>query len=57
MAFKLGDLVVDRIQFAMAMDLNDNPLYVLTQLSDATIEVTAESKDATDANGNLVKRL
>ena len=57
MAFKLGDLVVDRIQYAMASDLNDNPLYVLTQLADATIEVTAESKDATDANGNLVKRL
>lgn len=56
MAFKLGDLVIDRIQYAMASDLNDNPLYVLTQLSDATIEVTAESKDATDANGNLVKR-
>lgn len=40
----------------MATDLSDNPLYVLTQLADATIEITAESKDATDANGNLVKR-
>ena len=32
------------------------PLYALTQLSDATIETTAESKDATDAEGNLIKR-
>lgn len=31
-------------------------LYVLTQLSDATITITAESKDAVDSRGTLVKR-
>ena len=56
MAFMLGDLVIDRIQYAMAVNFNEVPLYLLTQLADATIEITAESKDAVDANGNLIKR-
>ena len=56
MAFKLGDLIIDRIQMAMAETFQGVPLYVLTQLSDASIEISAESKDTTDKDGTLVKR-
>lgn len=56
MAFKLGDIIVDRITYGVAENFNDELLYVLTQLADATIDVTAESKDAVDANGTLIKR-
>lgn len=56
MAFKLDDIIIDRIQMAVATDFNDNPLYTLTQLNDASIEVTAESKDAVDRDGTLIKR-
>lgn len=55
MSFKLDDIIVDRIQMGYA-EVDDKLLYTLTQLSDATIEVTAESKDAVDANGTLIKR-
>ena len=34
-----------------------NPLYVLTQLNNATVDITAESTDVTDKNGNLVKKI
>lgn len=54
--FKLGDIIVDRIQMGVAESFNDELLYVLTQLADGTIDVTAESKDAVDATGTLVKR-
>ena len=56
MAFKLDDFIVDRILYATAEDVEVNILYILTQLSDASISVTAESKDAVDKNGTLVKR-
>lgn len=56
MGFKLGDIVVDRVLLGVAEDFDDNLLYVLSQLADANIDVTAESKDAVDATGTLVKR-
>lgn len=56
MAFMLDDIIIDRIQYGMAEDFNGNPLYTLTQLADATINITAESKDAVDATGTLIKR-
>ena len=54
--FRLGDIIIDRIQYGMAEDFDGNLLYILTQLADATIDITSETKDATDARGNLVKR-
>lgn len=33
-----------------------NPIGVLTQLSEASLEVTAESTDAVDKDGTLIKR-
>lgn len=56
MAFKLGDLIIDRLQMAYAEKFDGTPLYVLTQLSDASIEISAESKDAVDKEGTLIKR-
>jgi hypothetical protein len=56
MAFKLDDIIVDRIQYGVAEDFDGNLLYTLTQLSEASIDITAESKDAVDAQGTLIKR-
>ena len=56
MGFTLDDIVIDRVQYGFAEDLSGNPLYALTQLQDATINISAESTDATDNQGNLVKR-
>ncbi len=56
MAFKLDDLVIDRIQMAIAEKTDGTLLYTLTQLSEATIETTAESKEAKSAEGSLIKK-
>lgn len=57
MAFKLDDIVIDRIQMATAESTDGSKLYyVLTQLSEATIETTAESKEAKSAEGSLIKK-
>lgn len=56
MAFRLDDIIIDRIQYAVARDFDLNPLYTLTQLSEATINISAESKDAKDATGTLIKK-
>ena len=54
--FKLDDIIIDRIQYGVAEDFDGNLLYTLTQLADATIDITAESKDAVDSTGTLIKR-
>lgn len=56
MAFKLGDIIIDRIQYGIAEDFGGNPLYSLSQLSEATINITAEAKEAKDRDGTLVKK-
>lgn len=56
MAFKLGDVIVDRLQFGYGAKSNGTPLYALTQLKEATIDITADSTDITDKDGNLVYR-
>ena len=50
------DIIIDRIQYGVAETFEGELLYTLTQLADATIDVTAESKDAVDATGTLIKR-
>ena len=58
MSFRLGDKIYKEILYFYAEDLTTlNPLYVLTQLSEANVEITAESTDVTDKNGNLVKKI
>lgn len=56
MGFKLGDVIVDRLQFGYGCKSNGTPLYALTQLQEANIEITADSTDITDKDGNLVYR-
>ncbi len=56
MGFKLGDVIVDRLQFGYGCRANGTPLYALTQLTEATIDITADSTDITDKDGNLVYR-
>lgn len=56
MAFKLGDVIVDRLQFGYGALKSGTPLYALTQLKEATIDITADSTDITDKDGNLVYR-
>lgn len=56
MAFKLDDIIFDSIDMGYAEDSLGNPLYVLSQLSEATIEITADSTDALDKDGTLIKR-
>lgn len=50
------DIIVDRIQYGWAEKFDGTPIYVLTQLSEGNIEITAESKDAVDKDGTLIKR-
>ena len=39
--FTLDDVIVDRIQYGLAMDTQDKILlYTLTQLQDAQVEIT-----------------
>ena len=56
MGFKLGDIIIDRLQFGYGARANGTPLYALTQLSEMSIEVTADSSDIKDKDGNLVYR-
>lgn len=56
MAFMLGDIIVDRVQYAYGEKLNGDPCLLMSQLSDFTVDISAESKDAVDAQGTLVKR-
>lgn len=56
--FRLGDKLYKEMLYGYAEDLTSgDPLYVLTQLSDANIDITAESTEAKDKNGNLVKKI
>ncbi len=56
MSFALDNLIIDRIQYGLATDFSDRPLYVLTQLNEATITTSVESTDSVDAQGTLIKR-
>lgn len=54
MGFKLGDIIVDRLQFGCGVGSNGSLLYTLTQLKETTIDISADSTDITDKDGNLV---
>ena len=55
MSFKLGDLIVDRIIMGTAEGSDGKLLYTLTNLQDATIEISSESTDAVDGTGAVIK--
>lgn len=56
MAFRIGDIIVDHIQYA-TFESSNGLLYVLTQLSEATLSTTSDSVDAVDRTGSLVRRV
>ena len=57
MAFSLDGIIIDRIQTVIAESMSTGDLlYALTQVSEGSVEVAAESKDATDKDGNLIRR-
>lgn len=55
MAFKLGDLIIDRIIVGVAESSDGTLLYTLTNLQDATIDITSDSVDAVDGTGAVIK--
>lgn len=55
MAFNLGDLIIDRIVLGVAEDSQGNLLYTLTNLQEATISITADTQEATDGTGAVIK--
>ena len=55
MAFKLGDLIIDRIVEGIAEKSDGTLLYRLTNLQEATINITADSVDAVDGVGTVIK--
>ena len=59
MAFKFGDLIIDRIVEGVAEVISGADagklLYRLTNLQEATIEITADSVDAVDGTGTVIK--
>lgn len=55
MAFKLGDLVVDRIVTGVGENSAGQLLYTLTNLQEASINISAESEDAVDGTGAVIK--
>lgn len=55
MAFKLGDLVIDRIVDGVAENSRGDLQFILTNLQEASIEVTADSVDAVDGTGTVIK--
>lgn len=58
MAFRLGDKIYREILYAFGENLTTgDPMYVLTQLSEANVDITAESTEVKDKNGNLVKKI
>lgn len=56
MSFKLDNVLIDSIDYVLVTDLNDNPLYTLTQVSESTIDISGVSKEANDKDGNLMKK-
>lgn len=54
MAFTLGNHYIDEILYGVG-EVEDKLSYVLDQLSDASIEISADSTDITDKKGNIIR--
>lgn len=53
---RVENFVIDRVVDTLLLNSDDELLGYLDQLSNATIDVTSETKDAKDAQGTLIKR-
>lgn len=56
MAFNLGDFKINEILYGSA-EYKNNILFTLDQINNGQIEISAESTDFTDKNGNVVKTI
>lgn len=54
--FKIDNYVIDRVLRAYFLDNDDNLIGYLDQLTDTSIEMSAETTDVNDARGVLIKR-
>lgn len=54
--FKVDNYVIDRVLRGYMLNSEDEIIGYLTQLSDVTIDMNAETRDITDAHGVLIKR-
>lgn len=57
MAFQLGNFNIDEILQGVAENFDGELLYTLDQLSSASIEISSDSTDITDKNGNIVRTI
>lgn len=57
MAFKIGGFAIDHIVMGTFENSANELLYTLSNLSEATISITSESKDVMNAQGNLVRKI
>ena len=55
--FAINDIVIDRIQTAVAFNSAGDVLYTLNQLNNAQIQTTSESKEARDKDGSLIRKI
>lgn len=55
MAFYLGDILVDRIQYGVFEDSSSDIKYLFTNLTEASIDITADTVDATDGTGAVIR--
>ncbi len=56
MAFTIDNLIIDRVAMGIAENSAGEVLFTLTQLVDANLEITSESKEARDKDGTLIKK-
>lgn len=57
MAFSLGNFSIDEILYGVAENFDGDLLYTMDQLSSASIEISSDSTDITDKNGNVVRTI
>lgn len=57
MAFTIGGFAIDHIVMGTFENAANELLYTLSNLSEASISITSESKDVMDAKGTLVRRI
>lgn len=55
--FRIGGIAIDHIVMGTFENAKGELVYILKNLSEATVNVTSESKDITNARGNLVRRV
>lgn len=56
MAFMLGNRMIEKVLAGYAEDSDNKFLYLLDNLADTVINITAEANEHKDADGNLVKK-